>query len=106
MPRFTGTRTPPTVAAPYNSGDLLGGGADRITGVVFCNQGGSLIVEQSISGEDAEWDLSESIAVVANTGKGFSVELLAPYYRIRFTPTADAATFRLAARTSSAGPRG
>lgn len=106
MARFTGTQTPPTTAAPFVSGPLQAGLSDRVTGTVFSDQAGSLVVEQASYPNPAGgyfWDVADTFAVAANTGVKFSVELIAPYYRIRYTPTTNPTVFRLASRHSSAG---
>lgn len=108
MPRFVGITSPPatlpTIAVPYNSGVLVTDLSDRITGVIFSDTAGTLFIEQSING-GTNYDVSTSYPIVANDGTGFSEEILAPFYRIRFVPTANPTAFRLASRLSSAGPR-
>jgi hypothetical protein len=76
--------------------------ADSISGTVIADQGGTLFVEQSFDGTN--WDLSDSIAVVANTGQGFSKTLYAPYVRLRYVNGATGqGSFRLYSRFTSAG---
>lgn len=103
MARFVGTRTPPTTATPYNSGGAVTQYADRVTGLVFSNTAGNLFVDQSTDGSN--WDHTDTVAVVASTGKAFSYEIYAPYYRVRYVPTTNPTVFRLAARLASAGSR-
>lgn len=104
MARFIGTQIPPTVAAPYISGAVQSGLSDRVTGLIFSDKAGTLYLDQSaFSAAEPFWDYVQSQAVTANTGIGFSFELLAPVYRMRFVPTVDTTVFRLAARQSSAG---
>lgn len=105
MARFTGTRTPPTNAAPYDSGVLMSELYDRVTGLIFADTAGTLFFDQSISGATGEWDYVQSQAVAANVGSGFSFELIAPYYRFRYVPTTNPTVFRFSARQSSAGAR-
>lgn len=70
--------------------------AARIVGIAFADQAGTVYVDQSNDGTN--WDLSSSFAVAANTGAGFSVELVAPNWRLRYTNGAAAqGTFRLGA---------
>ena len=54
----------------------------RITGAVYANVAGTLYVEQSH--DNTNWDVSDSWSVSANTGLGFSVELVVRYVRVRF----------------------
>lgn len=103
MPRYAGTTTPVTAGQGYNSGALNSGLSDRAKGIVFSDKAGTVYIEQSFDG--ANWDLSTSYAVVANTGKSFSEELVAPFFRVRFVPSTDTTVFRLNVNTSSAGPR-
>jgi len=66
----------------------------RITGSVFADQPGTLYIEQSP--DNSNWDVSESIAVDAGAGQGFSKELVARYVRVRYVNGATAqSTFRL-----------
>jgi hypothetical protein len=105
MARFTGTRTPPTTAAPFDSGSLQADLADRIVGLVFSDTAGTLFLDQSVTGQPSQWDYVQQTAVTGGTGVGFSFELLAPFYRIRYVPTANPTVFRLGSRPTSAGPR-
>ena len=54
----------------------------RLVGSVFSDQAGTLYIEQSQDGNN--WDISESVAVVANTAAAFTYEVLAPYGRMRY----------------------
>jgi hypothetical protein len=108
MPRFIGytapPATPPTTSAEWNSGTSTTDLADHITGVIFSDVAGTLYIEQSID-RGVNWDLSTSYAITANDGTGFKEDILAPFFRIRFVPGTNGATFRIAARLSSAGSR-
>lgn len=78
--------------------------ADRITGAVFSNVGGTLHVEQS--GDGTNWDVDDTVAVAAGVGTKFTLELVLPYVRLRYVNGATAQTsFRLYSRYSSAGAR-
>lgn len=106
MARFTGTQTLPTTAAPYVSGPLGAGLGDRATGTVFSDTAGNLIFEHASYQNPAGgyfWDVADTIPVTASTGVKFSIELVSPYYRIRYVPTTNPTVFRLATRQSSAG---
>src|SRR3954463_7106848 len=77
--------------------------ADYISGVINTDQAGTLFVEQS--GDGANWDLSKSFPVTANTTVSFSESLLCGYVRVRFengTDT-DQGHFRLFSRYTSVG---
>lgn len=103
MARFIGSTNPPTTGTPYNSGARQTGAGDRIVGLVFSDTAGNLYVDQS--GDGTNWDYTDSVAVAAGAGQKISVELVAPYYRVRYVPTTNPVAFRLTARQSSAGAR-
>ena len=66
----------------------------RITGTVFADVAGTIYVEQSP--DNTNWDVVDSWSVTANTGMGFSVELVGRYVRVRYANSATAqGTFRL-----------
>lgn len=92
-------------ADEFNSGTLETGLADRLVGMIFADQPGTLYLEQSA--DNANWDTSTTYSISANDGKGFSEEIVAPYLRVRFKNTAGSAqtAFRLHARLTSSGPR-
>jgi hypothetical protein len=70
--------------------------------LVFADEAGSLNIEQSADGTN--WDLTETISVVADTGQGFKKDIYAPYVRLRYVNGgSDQTVFRIAARFSSAG---
>lgn len=95
------TSTVSTVAPLPANGDYTsssipatGAGAVEITGTVFADQAGTLNVQQSFDNEN--WDAESTFSVVANTGQGFNVTLLAPYFRLLYVNGAEAQTvFRL-----------
>lgn len=90
-------------ADTYNSGPKNMDRGDRVVGLVFADQAGTLFIEQSV--DASNWDVSTSYSVSASDGKGFSEEVLAAFVRIRFVNTAGSpqTAFRLSARTASAG---
>ncbi len=105
MARFTGNNgVVPTTTAPWSSGPLISDLSDRVTGSVFSDVAGTLFIEQAY-GDQTYWDVSSEYAIAPNDGSGFSEELVAPYYRIRFVPASNGSVFRLSSRQSSAGPR-
>lgn len=104
MARLISTPTAlPTTGAPFVSSGGNAGAGDRLVGIVFSNTAGNLYVEQSVNGTD--WDYADTIAVTGGTGAKISVELVAAFYRVRYVPTVNPATFRLNVRQSSAGAR-
>jgi hypothetical protein len=82
----------------YTSSTLNLSGWGRIIGTVYADQAGTLYVEQSSDGTN--FDSSSSFSVSAGSPFGFSVEVVAPYGRIRYVNGATAQTaFRLYAFT-------
>jgi hypothetical protein len=83
---------------------LHSGLSDRVKGMVFSDQNGTIYIEQSADG-GANWDVSTSYAITGGDGSGFSEELVGPVFRVRFVPAVDTTEFRISVNTSSAGPR-
>jgi len=77
----------------YTSGIFLTQGFARIIGSVFSNSNGTLHIQQSSDG--VNFDSDQTVAVTGNTGTQFSFEIIAPYARLQYVPTASQATFRL-----------
>ncbi len=72
--------------------------AKFIVGSVYADVDGTLYIEQSPDGTN--WDVSSAFSVTGGTGIGFSVEVVAPYARVRYTNGATAqSSFRLYAYT-------
>lgn len=96
---------------PVGNGDTVAVGPiqtglhDRITGAVFSDQPGTLLIEQS--GDNDHWDIQTSYPVTANDGTGFSEEAVLAWARVSFENTgpSDTTEFRLFVRTTSAGSR-
>jgi len=95
------TTAPLGASDPFTSDVLDVGGNARLTGTVFSDQGGTLVVQQSSDG--ANWDTdSQTVTVTGGTGAEFSVEIVAPYAQLVYTNGATAQTeFRLYAFTRS-----
>ena len=94
--RVAGPSTTSALAASgsYTSSSVSTAGFSRITGSTFADQAGTLNVQQSPDGTN--WDIVSSFSVSANTGTGFSVELVCPYVRLYYVNGATAQTvFRL-----------
>jgi hypothetical protein len=103
MARYIGT-TAPLAGAGVWTDILQAGREDHLVGLVFSDQGGTLLIEQGIDG--VNWDFDTSITVTANVGKEFKQDIYAPYVRLTYTNGATPQTvFRLGARFSSAGNR-
>lgn len=88
--------------ATYTGTQFATAGYNKIIGSVYSNATGTLYVDQSQDGTN--YDVIDTIAYVGGvfTG-GFSVEVVAPYARIRFidTPVTAQTAFRLYAYLSS-----
>lgn len=84
---------------------MIASSADRITGGVFSDQGGTLYVEQSLD-NGVTWDISKSTPIVANVALPFSEEVLVSPVRVRVINGATPQTvFRIKAQFQSAGAR-
>jgi hypothetical protein len=104
MSRYASTNVPLAGSAVWDSQTLEVGLGDRLTGSVFADQPGNIFIQQS--SDFTNWDVATTYAIVANTGKGFSEEILLPFVRIHYVNGATPQTiFRLTARVTSAGPR-
>lgn len=78
----------------YTSPQMSIKGYARITGTMYSDQSGTLLVNQSSDG--VNYDVDSSIALTASTPTSFSVEIVAPYAELKFTNGATAqTTFRL-----------
>lgn len=88
--------------ATYTGAQFATEGYQKIIGSVFSNAAGTLYVDQSQ--DITNYDVIETIAYAAGSVLvGFSVEIVAPYARIRFIDTAGTAqtSFRLFAYLST-----
>lgn len=65
-------------------------GSAKVVGTVFTDQAGTVYVDQSSDGTN--WDATSSVSVTANTPTSFSVEVVAPYGRLRYVNGATAQT--------------
>jgi hypothetical protein len=88
--------------ATYTGAQFATDGYNKLVGSVYSNATGTLYVDQSQDGTN--YDVIDTIAYVgaAVTG-GFSVEIVAPYARVRYVDTAGTAqtSFRLFAYLST-----
>lgn len=95
MPQYLGSTTPLGSNATYTSPWILADNCPSLTGSVFANQSGTLNVDQSPDGVNA--DITDSTAITASTGTKFSVNINLTYVRLRYVNGASAqATLRLA----------
>lgn len=110
---FNGTAT-------FTSDYLRSDTHDYVTGSVFSSSAGSFYLEQSPDG--VNWDPTASgavlnysanvggtanaaIAISANVSKGFSEQIILPFWRIRFVRSSGTGTptsFQITTRTSDA----
>ena len=83
-------------AATYTSNGFRIEGWDKVSGLCFSDQAGTLNIDQSIDGTN--WDYTTSSAVTASTGLAFEIDLYAEWVRIRFTNSGGSTqtAFRLA----------
>jgi len=65
--------------ATYTGSSVETSGYKQIVGTVFADVDGTLKIQQSPDGTN--WDVETSISVTGNQGKGFSIEVVAPYMR-------------------------
>jgi len=73
-------------------------GLEKITGYVFADQPGNINIRQS--GDDTNWDISDTTAVTAGVTATFSVDIESDYASVVYTNGNDSAqgTMRLYAR--------
>lgn len=89
---FTTTALPANATWTSPSIDMLNHSKLYIT--VFADQAGTLYIDQSPDGSN--WDVTESISVLANTGVAVIREIAARYCRVRYVNGSAAQTvFRL-----------
>lgn len=68
---------------------------DRITGIAFSDQGGSLVIQQSTDATNVDF-ASAAIAVTGGTGKEIDLKIYGEYFRAVYTNgTAPQTEFRL-----------
>ena len=56
---------------------------NNIVGLLLSNQAGTLAIEQS--NDHTNWDLSETVAIVAGVAREFVADVVASYCRVKFT---------------------
>jgi len=86
-------------SATYTSSQFTVDAYARIIGTLLMTQNGTLYVDQSSDGTN--YDFVESTSYTANDTLGFSVEVVAPYARVRLTNTGGSATTTLRLYTSA-----
>jgi hypothetical protein len=88
------TTTPLQANATYTSQQYNVSGFKRVCGTCFADAAGTLYIDQSSNGTN--YDYTSTFNVKASKGLSFSVEITAPYVRIRYTNGNTAQTvFRL-----------
>lgn len=96
------TADPLGAAGVYTSDSIHLNQYDRLTGLAYSDQSGSLEIEQSIDG--ITWDFKTTVAVAAATGTQFDVKVYGEYARLKYTNGVTAqAAFRLAAYATPVG---
>lgn len=117
MPQFIAANAAPHVGAAtttllgaagvYTSNVITTDVAQNLTGSIYSDQNGTLVVYQSFNyspqmGDIAatvDWDISQSITYTGGTTPGFSIEILAPTFQLVYTNGGTPQTkFRLYAR--------
>lgn len=85
------------IAGVYGSYNYSTQGFGRIVVSLYSDVAGSLAVQQSNDGTN--WDIVTTFAYTGTTVLGYSVEVMAEFYRLVYTNGAGAqATFRLSSR--------
>lgn len=96
------TSTVLNASAAYTSESIHVNQFDRLTGIAFSDQSGSLDIEQSIDGTN--WDFKTTVAVTGATGKEFDVKVYGEWARLKYTNGAtNQNTFRLAVYATPMG---
>jgi hypothetical protein len=99
---FAGSSTTLGNAGVWDSGNKETLDNDSLQGTVFADQGGTLLIKQSLDGTN--YDKVTTLTIVANTPQDINVTLLCPYWRMVYTNGATPqGAFRVGARTTSAG---
>ena len=74
------TTTALGASATYTGSSVETSGYKQIVGTVYADVDGTLKIQQSSDGTN--WDVETSISVTGGSGKGFSIEVVAPYMRV------------------------
>lgn len=95
MPQYLGSTTNLAAGTTYTSRWIQADNSPTISGSVFADQAGTLFIEQSGDGVNA--DVSVSSSIVASTGASFNTVVILPFVRLRVTNTAGSpqTVFRL-----------
>lgn len=98
MAQYIGSSTVLTAGSTYTSRWVNSDIHTAICGSVFADQPGTLYIEQSYDGVNA--DISASYNTTANDGEGYSENLLLPLVRLKFTNTGGSSqtVFRLVSK--------
>lgn len=86
--------TTPIGTTTYTSKTFYTQGFSVICGTCFSNASGTVYIDQSADG--VNWDFSTAVAITGNTGASLgNVSVVAPYARVRFTPSTSNTVLRL-----------
>lgn len=88
------------LANAYDSDWLATGDYNKFIGILFCDKDCTIYLEQSINGEDLDAQITQAYTGGDYDGN-FSLELTAPYVRLRVVAAVTTTTFRIWSRLSS-----
>lgn len=94
MASLVSTTTPLAANGTFESGSINLSRATRITGSVYADQPGTLLVEQG--GDGTAWDIQDTIDIPAGIGIPIDIPVLSQFFQVTYTNGATAqTTFRL-----------
>ena len=88
------TTTPLSASGTYTGTSTEATEYDRVIGIVYSDQDGTLYIDYSIDGTN--WDYSDAITVTGGTAQGVDYLVKARYIRVRYVNgSTDQTVFRL-----------
>lgn len=105
MAHFTGTEAPLGAATTFTGDTMMRNTFDAVKGIIYSDTAGTLTVDQGVRSAAGviTWDFATPVTVLAATGKDFSVDLIAPLWRVRFVQAGTQTVFRLHASATATG---
>lgn len=102
---YLSTETPLGATTTYTSSVGMRGTFDTVKGFVFSDTAGTIHIDQGTRDSTGTifWDVDSSYPVLASDGTGFSEDLVAPLWRIRFIQAGTQTAFRLHASAVAVG---